>query len=157
VGDSPVAVAGMHVRDAVPSPRTFNPQVPADLELVTMHALAKRPDSRYESADELRADLVRFSDGQPVVAGRRAFSGDDATRAVAVVSAGAAWLSAGERTQAVPIQPGPKPIERRGNNRRPWIIAGVVLALRLPAASSRRSHSAARRPSRACRTSLARA
>ncbi|HUD69381.1 MAG TPA: Stk1 family PASTA domain-containing Ser/Thr kinase [Acidimicrobiales bacterium] len=68
VGDSPVAVASMHVRNTPPLLRDLNPAVPADIEAVTMRALAKAPDDRYQSAEEFRSDLLRFTEGQPVLA-----------------------------------------------------------------------------------------
>ncbi len=68
VGDSPVAVASMHVRNAPPLLRDLNPAVPVDIEAVTMRALAKAPDDRYQSAEEFRSDLLRFTEGQPVLA-----------------------------------------------------------------------------------------
>lgn len=124
VGDSPVAVAGMHVRDAVPSPRQFNPGIPSDLEAVTMMALAKNPGMRYQTADEMRSDLLRFSEGRPVQAAQRrggAFAGSDATQAVSVI--------AGERTQAVAVQSGPRTdVVRRRKSRTPLIGTSTALA-----------------------------
>jgi len=125
VGDSPVAVSSQHVNAATPKPSQFNDQIPRDLEAIVMEALAKSPAQRYQSADEFRADLLRFSEGQPVRASQRdaAFFGADATRAVGVVSGG-------ERTQAVPIQTGPRTdVRRRRNNRAPLISAVVVVLL----------------------------
>src|SRR5271169_6705538 len=46
-GDSPVAVASKHVRDAPVLPRAANAAVPAALEAVIMKAMAKDPDDRY--------------------------------------------------------------------------------------------------------------
>ena len=102
VGDSPLEVSSQHVHGTITPPSQFTDAVPHDLEAIIMEALAKSPAHRYQSADELRADLLRFSEGQPVraAAGDLAFFGADATRAVAAV--------AGERTQAVPIMSGPR-------------------------------------------------
>ena len=126
MGDSPVAVATMHVNSVVPPTRELNPSVPSDLEAITMHALEKRPDMRYQTADEMRADLIRFTEGQPVRAASRngAFFGDDATRAVAAVSGG-------ERTQAVPLMVGPRTdIRRRRDNRGAiWSVVAVIIIL----------------------------
>ncbi len=68
VGDSPVAVASMHVRNDPPPLRELNPAVPEAIELVTMRALQKRPDQRYQTAEDFRADLLRFCEGRPVLA-----------------------------------------------------------------------------------------
>ena len=129
VGDSPVSVAGMHVRDAAPSPLQFNTGIPADLEAITMMALAKNPSQRYQTADEMRADLLRFSEGRPVQAaqrGGRAFA-SDTTQAVSVVS--------GERTQAVPIQAGPRTdVVRRRKSNTPLVATASALAVLLVAA-----------------------
>jgi serine/threonine protein kinase len=67
-GDSPVAVASKHVRDQPVLPRVANPAVPSALNAIIMKAMAKNPDDRYGSAEELRADLLRFADGRPVEA-----------------------------------------------------------------------------------------
>ena len=129
IGDTPVDVAGQHVNDVVPPPTQFNDAIPRDLEAITMQALAKWPDQRYQSADEFRADLLRFSEGQPVHAlgaGHDvAFLAADATRAVSTVMAG-------ERTLAVPVMPGPRTdvkVKRRRRGRAGWISAIVLVVL----------------------------
>jgi serine/threonine-protein kinase len=125
IGASPIEVSSQHVHGTVTPPSEFNPSIPRDLEAIVMEALAKSPQQRYQSADELRADLIRFSEGQPVQAAgyEGAFFGADATRAVATVSPG-------ERTQAVPIMSGPRTdIRRRRNNNAPAIISVVVILL----------------------------
>ena len=63
-GDSPIAVAYKHVREEVPRPSVVNPDVPRELEEIILTALAKTPDERYPSADDLRADLARFRRGE---------------------------------------------------------------------------------------------
>jgi serine/threonine-protein kinase len=125
VGDSPVAVSSQHVHGRVPPPTEFNSAIPRDLEAIVMESLAKAPSQRYQSADEFRADLIRFNEGQPVQAAGYdgAFFGADATRAVAAVSMG-------DRTSAVPVMAGPRTdIRRRRTNNTPGIIAAVVIVL----------------------------
>ncbi len=68
MGDSPVAIAYQHVKETPPSLSDLNRDVPADYEAIVRKAMAKNPANRYQSADDLRADLVRFSNGQPVQA-----------------------------------------------------------------------------------------
>jgi serine/threonine-protein kinase len=65
-GDSPVTVAYKHVREEIVPPTRHVPSIPGELERVILTCLAKDPDNRYQSADDLRADLLRFRRGQPV-------------------------------------------------------------------------------------------
>ena len=43
-----------------------NPEVPADLDTIALHCLAKRPVDRYESAGEVARELKRFLNGEPI-------------------------------------------------------------------------------------------
>src|ERR1700722_7795506 len=63
IGDTPVDVSSQHVRSTVPPMSQFSSSVPHDLEAIVMEALSKSPSNRYQTADELRADLIRFSEG----------------------------------------------------------------------------------------------
>jgi eukaryotic-like serine/threonine-protein kinase len=49
-----------------PAPRSVDPRVPKDLDLVCLKCLAKEPHERYPTAAELAAELGRFAAGQPV-------------------------------------------------------------------------------------------
>jgi eukaryotic-like serine/threonine-protein kinase len=64
-GESPVAVAYKHVREDPERPSVHAPDLPPDLERIVLTAMAKDIDSRYQTADELRTDLLRFVRGQP--------------------------------------------------------------------------------------------
>jgi eukaryotic-like serine/threonine-protein kinase len=64
-GESPVAVAFKHVRENPEPPSAHAPDLPPDLEQIILRAMSKDVDSRYQTADELRTDLVRFVRGQP--------------------------------------------------------------------------------------------
>ncbi|NGP05649.1 Stk1 family PASTA domain-containing Ser/Thr kinase [Rhodococcus sp. 14C212] len=63
-GDSPVAVAYQHVREDPPLPSSVNSAVPPELNSVILKAMAKNPANRYQSAAEMRSDLIRVLSGQ---------------------------------------------------------------------------------------------
>ena len=91
VGESPVAVAYQHVREEPPRPSDINPQVPKSLEAVVLKAMAKDPDQRYQTADELGRDLRRLLAGQvPVVQAE-----DESTRLIPVAAGASAAAAAG--------------------------------------------------------------
>lgn len=56
-GDSPVEVAIKQMRERIPSLTDANPDIPQSIENVILRACAKNPKNRYESANEMRADL----------------------------------------------------------------------------------------------------
>ncbi|MBA4862883.1 Stk1 family PASTA domain-containing Ser/Thr kinase [Streptomyces sp. PSKA54] len=68
VGDSPVAVAYQHVREEAQPPSVFDPEITPEMDAIVLRALVKDPDYRYQSADEMRADIEACLDGQPVAA-----------------------------------------------------------------------------------------
>src|SRR5215471_7064583 len=62
-GDTPVEIAMKHLQ-ATPEPLTVKrPDAPKALEQVVLRALAKDPAARYQSADEMDADLERVARG----------------------------------------------------------------------------------------------
>jgi serine/threonine-protein kinase len=89
-GDSPVAVAYKHVREAPAPASQRNPDVPPDLDQIINTALAKNPDERYQTADDMRADLLRFQRGRPLAAAPvTAMVAEVPTSATAAAGAGA--------------------------------------------------------------------
>jgi eukaryotic-like serine/threonine-protein kinase len=67
-GDTPVAVAYQHVREDPKRPSEVNPSIPPALDAVVLKALSKNPANRYQSAAEMRTDLVRVRSGQSPMA-----------------------------------------------------------------------------------------
>src|SRR5438874_13309563 len=68
VGDNPVSVAYQHVREDPRPPSETNRDVAPDIDAVVLKALAKNPLNRYQSAGEMRADILRAVAGRPVLA-----------------------------------------------------------------------------------------
>ena len=83
-GDSPMSVAFQHVSTEAPPPASLNPDVPDSLNSVVMKALRKDPNARYQSAEEMRQDLLAVLQGEnvmiPPVAAVPNDTGDSATR-----------------------------------------------------------------------------
>ncbi|SDD36965.1 serine/threonine protein kinase [Geodermatophilus telluris] len=67
-GDSPVSVAYQHVREDPRLPSSVNPAVPPELDAIVLKSLSKNPANRYQSAAEMRNDLLRALAGQRVEA-----------------------------------------------------------------------------------------
>lgn len=65
-GDTPVEIAMKHLSTVPEPPSMRRDDVPRDLDLIVVRALAKDPDDRYQSAEEMDADLERFLRGAAV-------------------------------------------------------------------------------------------
>jgi serine/threonine-protein kinase len=65
-GDTPVEIAMKHLSTVPEPPSAKRPDVPRDLDLIVLRALAKDPDDRYQNAEEMDADLERFLRGAAV-------------------------------------------------------------------------------------------
>jgi serine/threonine-protein kinase len=96
-GESPVAIAYKHVQETPPRPSQFVSQIPVGLEAIIGRLLAKNPDHRYLSADDLRVDLRRWLDGEIPVA-LEALQRSPATVATAAVAGAATGAAAGALT-----------------------------------------------------------
>jgi beta-lactam-binding protein with PASTA domain/predicted Ser/Thr protein kinase len=67
-GDSPMAIAYKHVHESPVPPRHLNVDLPTAIEAIILKCLAKNPVNRYPSAEDLRADLRRFREGNRILA-----------------------------------------------------------------------------------------
>jgi serine/threonine-protein kinase len=67
-GDTPVEIAMKHLSATPRPPSQIRRDVPRELDMVVMRALAKDPAQRYQNADEMEADLERVLRGAPVAA-----------------------------------------------------------------------------------------
>ena len=134
-GDSPVAVAYQHVREDPKPPSALNPRVTPALDAIVLKAMSKGPANRYQSAAEMRADLVRVLSGQRPSA-----------PAVMTDSDRTSMMGAGARTEVMgggrhrpealdddydDYDDYDPDAEARRKRKRAWIIALVVLLVLL--------------------------
>jgi serine/threonine-protein kinase len=119
VADNPVSVAYKHVREPPVPPSHIAPDVPGALDRVVLTAMEKNPDARYQSAADLRADLMRFERGRPLVGGP--------------LLPVAAAAGAGARTVAMPVAapPSAPATPRRRRGRGAAVTVGIACAVLL--------------------------
>ena len=122
-GDSPVAVAYQHVREDPIPPSQRHEGISADLDAVVLKALAKNPDNRYQTAAEMRADLVRVHNGETPEA-PKVFTAADRSSMLA-----AGGNQPGPRTDPLPRQPLRHIDDRNGGSVGRWIVAVVALTV----------------------------
>ncbi|ADG76681.1 non-specific serine/threonine protein kinase OS=Tsukamurella paurometabola (strain ATCC 8368 / DSM / CCUG 35730 / CIP 100753 / JCM 10117 / KCTC 9821 / NBRC 16120 / NCIMB 702349 / NCTC 13040) OX=521096 GN=Tpau_0027 PE=4 SV=1 [Tsukamurella paurometabola] len=140
-GDSPVSVAYQHVREDPPTPSSILDTVPPELDSITLKALSKNPANRYQTAGEMRQDLIRVLAGRkpeaPMVLSdeeRDALLTEPTKPRRAAKAAPAAAAAAA----AVPAAAAGTPGEPTGDDDRPTEAVATV-----PAASGRAKHSTA--------------
>ena len=118
-GDSPVAVAYQHVREDPRPPSTVNPRIGPVLDAVVLKAMSKNPANRYQSAAEMRVELVRVLSGQR-------------PNAPMVMAQERTTMLGGQTgpTQVIPGGPQPAPLvddDDRGRRRKIIIAVAVVV------------------------------
>ena len=124
-GDSPVSVAYQHVREDPVPPSKRHEGISADLDAVVLKALAKNPDNRYQTAAEMRADLVRVHNGERPEA-PKVFTDADRTSLLSST----AGSPAGPRTDPLPRQPlDDTDGDHTGGSVGRWIVAVAALAV----------------------------
>ncbi len=101
-GEEAVSVAMMQVTQEPPLPSDINPNIDPELEDIIMCALAKKPQERFATANDMRLALNDYLAGRPVklggAGGVGGFTGAE-TRVIAPVNRGGAPVDA---TQAMP-------------------------------------------------------
>jgi serine/threonine-protein kinase len=136
-GDTPLEIAMKHLSEVPKPPSELRPDVPHDLDMVVLRALAKDPADRYETAEEMDADLDRVLKGLPV--------GSETAEAATAVLSGSGVIAAAPtsvitRPEVAPARaapPGGTPpagyygYEGPPRRRRPvwpWVLAVLLLA-----------------------------
>ena len=68
LSDSPFETIMQVLRDEPIPPRSVQPKLPRDIEIICLKCLEKKPEKRYSNATELADDLQRFVEGEPIAA-----------------------------------------------------------------------------------------
>ena len=122
---TPVSVAYKHVRETAAAPSTIVADIPGAMDRIVLTAMAKSTEARYQSAQDLRGDLLRFERGRPLVGGP-------------APAAGAAGVAGGAQPSVVvaaPVAASPAPTvdarPRRRGNVGAIVAVGIALVLLL--------------------------
>ncbi|TWT28146.1 Stk1 family PASTA domain-containing Ser/Thr kinase [Planomicrobium sp. CPCC 101110] len=148
-GESAVSIALKHLQTETPSLRSIVPTLPQSVENVVLKATAKKMQYRYQSADEMEADLSTVLAPERLNEPKFKVPEDqDETRAMPVIKNVAAYENA-EDTKTItpfPAEPGnkskPAPPKKAKEKKKKWpwllailgflLIAGLVTALAFP-------------------------
>jgi len=126
-GDSPLSIAYKHVQDQPEPPSRIIPDLPAGMDAIILKLLSKKPDDRYASAEELRADLRRFLEGDRTNA-EAALLGAAAAAGMATAAMGATTVQpAVDDEDAV----GQAEEEPEHKSRTGWFLGAMVVLLAL--------------------------
>jgi beta-lactam-binding protein with PASTA domain/predicted Ser/Thr protein kinase len=131
-GDSPVEIAMKHLSAHPEPPSAHRPDIPRDLDLVVLRALAKDPGERYQSADEMDADLARIEQGLSV----SSRTAEAETRIMTAPTAVVRPATTATRQRVSHPPPAPPPpvyydVDEPPPRRRslwPWLVALLLLA-----------------------------
>ena len=79
-GDTPVAVALMHMQSDFTVPSEINPDIPKGLEEIVIRAMQREMDRRYQSASEMIKDIDEFKNDSSIVFEYKYMTNDDTTK-----------------------------------------------------------------------------
>ena len=106
IAEVAAAVLHQHVRVAPKPPSALNPAVPAALDALVLHMLAKAPEDRPQTAAEVRDRLSAYAAGPATAPTRRLAPEAEAAAAAAAAAAGAAAMAADDSRAATGAQAG---------------------------------------------------
>lgn len=133
--DTPVGVMLKQVKEPLPPPSQFAPNLSKGLENVILKALERQPEDRYKSMNEFATELEALTGGQTLLAGTNKETVQVAKMPVAIGGTGEATVPAirASKPQTGPTNENPNPPEEHPKmpiKWRRWIpIAGLVVLL----------------------------
>lgn len=104
-GDSPVAIALMHMQSNAKKMSDINKSIPEGLEEITEKAMQKEPSKRYQTAGEMMKDIEEFKQNPSIVFEYKYFSTDGTTKYFDKVAEPAPKKSASASASAAAASP----------------------------------------------------
>jgi beta-lactam-binding protein with PASTA domain/predicted Ser/Thr protein kinase len=131
-GETPLEIAMKHLSEIPKPPSSLRPEISPDLDMVVLRALAKDPDERFDSAEDMDAELARVASGSAVTA-------ETADAATAVLAGEGIAESAPTMISRRPVV-APRPPQRQYREQEyydyeprrrrpfwPWLLTGLLL------------------------------
>ena len=134
-GESAVSVAIQHLSSIPLAPREINPDIPEQLELICMKAMAPDLEHRYQSADAMIADLEAFRKNPEVemkfdLSDLRPEENDEPTRTIRTMSSHTVTIPVHQPERNYPHRERDEDEEprRTGSGKRGVLVGAVTVA-----------------------------
>ena len=134
-GESAVSVAIQHLSSIPLAPREINPDIPEQLELICMKAMAPDLEHRYQSADAMIADLEAFRKNPEVemkfdLSDLRPEENDEPTRTIRTMPSHTVTIPVHQPERNYPHRERDEDEESRraGNGKRGVLVGAVTVA-----------------------------
>ena len=134
-GESAVSVAIQHLSSIPLAPREINPDIPEQLELICMKAMAPDLEHRYQSADAMIADLEAFRKNPEVemkfdLSDLRPEENDEPTRTIRTMPSHTVTIPVHQPERNYPRRERDEDEEprRTGNGKRGVLVGAVTVA-----------------------------
>ena len=134
-GESAVSVAIQHLSSIPLAPREINPDIPEQLELICMKAMAPDLEHRYQSADAMIADLEAFRKNPEVemkfdLSDLRPEENDEPTRTIRTMSSHTVTIPVHQPERNYPRRERDEDEEprRAGSGKRGVLVGAVTVA-----------------------------
>ena len=132
-GESAVSVAIQHLSSIPLAPREINPDIPEQLELICMKAMAPDLEHRYQSADAMIADLEAFRKNPEVemkfdLSDLRPEENDEPTRTIRTMPSHTVTIPVHQPERNYPRRERDEEPRRTGSGKRGVLVSAVTVA-----------------------------
>ena len=129
-GDNAVEIALKHMRDPIPSIKTYNSSIPQSIENIIMKATAKNPKNRYASVKDMHNDLLTALDedrkDEPVYQYKYPEHEADDTKVIPILKKRYEMQDPEEDNELLDDE---ESIKEKKRKKTIWILSGVLGAL----------------------------